>query len=1462
MQEVMVNGVIHEFPLNMTQEEIKVILQKKYSPSKQEIPETELTGATYGRRGILGPTVSKISKPVGDVLLQNPLNDFKKLPFVMAKNAIEISHLGNDKLKNFSNEEKEKYYNKLTQGFLGITAPGYNLFNYSEDENVVDMKTGKIKNMDTAYGTAAQIGLSIVGAKKFIEPFKQLTKKLPAIRKSSMVSERTAELLGYTASSMLAFDVDDLNFIDVFDKEDRPEILNFLASNPDDTDAEKRLKVVLQNAGLEFVFGALLAAPSIFRGIKGKKIDEMTPEELEADILKHFKDAREDLNVKNNIPILETEEGLKQVKSQNESFFKRIKQQYFSSRGFSTPQIFRAASESRYSQKQLITASQNIANRLNIALQDITDISRREKVTLKVSELLETDLSNIFKLPIEKQVSTLARRRKIPEEVAEEVLKARTLIDQLSDKILKSKGFTDEAKEAINNNLGTYLRRSFRFFEDPNYIPTIAQQERLTKSIQRSFLSEGDEPLIALKKAEQEVNKLLKKKPNDLIDYINQVKRVGKFYQKNNNLSPEMKAFLGEIKNPSENIILSVTKAARIYNTNKYYQTVLQLGKGKYIKGEGGKDVGEGKVLSVRIKPGSTNVKNLDGKYTTPEIYKAIMRQEEQYSSLLEPDGALTEAYKFYIGAKGLTQNLNTVWSHVTHARNVIGAYQFGIANGIYLGPKETLKLFKGEVDPNAPMKVIMNQIRKTGKRVNKAALDDLYEEYLDLGLINTSVNVNQFREMLETGYEASSVARKAFSKTRIRKNYPAAFEQAGELLEAARKTKTGAAIEKGLKIPEAVYMGTDDFFKIKYYNYELAYLRKHLGDTVDDKILKQRAANIVKDTVPNYNKIPFGIKRMRDLPIGNFISFPAEIVRTSYNILKQSIDEINSTNSALKRRGQQRLAGFMVANIGYAGLAKMTADLYGMSEQEIEDRRILKSNVFTSGHNLMYVFDEGKYYTLNTQYLDSYNTLKEPMLAFYDQIREGKLKGKEFDEIYAKATGKALYSLIQPYVDESMITEATIGNLLYAANNPEGKNIDGKIIFPTNNTSFENTQAALTVMLKTFMPGFMKSGEKFVDAVTGEPNKFGDVRNPFYEGISQFGFKFDEFKEDDYLKYAAVEFNKNYKANLPQQRNLETTKPGDVVDDYLKVQNTNYKYFQNLALKVQAHSNISSTAKTFQILRDNGIGQNTAMELLLNQFNPTEPNLTGLPEDIFNKLPEDRKRKYIKQFKEDNLALQTLYLSFLQLPLEKPDGFEKEIEIKRQEISDKFNRTDMAKGGEVNVPNAPVEPDERINKLTGLPYTETAGPAFQDNEDEADPLRRLGFNKGGNFDWEYSLAKTLGFNPEDLEAVKNSDKRYPISQRFSSSRNKVAKGDMLRHFMLGVAASRSENPRVSLAAIQIREDAFRIIGDGDRRDIRQDKKNNDIGYSFYKNPKEITMDQALQDGMKLIEEGKLAIFE
>ena len=58
-----------------------------------------------------------------------------------------------------------------------------------------------------------------------------------------------------------------------------------------------------------------------------------------------------------------------------------------------------------------------------------------------------------------------------------------------------------------------------------------------------------------------------------------------------------------------------------------------------------------------------------------------------------------------------------------------------------------------------------------------------------------------------------------------------------------------------------------------------------------------------------------------------------------------------------------------------------------------------------------------------------------------------------------------------------------------------------------------------------------------------------------------------------------------------------------------------------------------------------------------------------------------------------------------------------------------KGTKLNKAKGGEVEIPNAAPEPDERIDKMTGLPYSFQAGPAFMDEED---PLKRLGLVGGG----------------------------------------------------------------------------------------------------------------------------------
>ena len=68
----------------------------------------------------------------------------------------------------------------------------------------------------------------------------------------------------------------------------------------------------------------------------------------------------------------------------------------------------------------------------------------------------------------------------------------------------------------------------------------------------------------------------------------------------------------------------------------------------------------------------------------------------------------------------------------------------------------------------------------------------------------------------------------------------------------------------------------------------------------------------------------------------------------------------------------------------------------------------------------------------------------------------------------------------------------------------------------------------------------------------------------------------------------------------------------------------------------------------------------------------------------------------------------------------EEPESFTQDM------LETLSKRLGMEKGGEVtDVPNVPTEPDQRIDKMTGMSYDQQAGTAFVDEED---PIRRLGF--------------------------------------------------------------------------------------------------------------------------------------
>ena len=84
-----------------------------------------------------------------------------------------------------------------------------------------------------------------------------------------------------------------------------------------------------------------------------------------------------------------------------------------------------------------------------------------------------------------------------------------------------------------------------------------------------------------------------------------------------------------------------------------------------------------------------------------------------------------------------------------------------------------------------------------------------------------------------------------------------------------------------------------------------------------NDDFLKEEAANLVKNNIPNYAYVSEFIKGLRQLPVGNFVSFPAEILRTSTNIVQRGLDEFFYTTTIngkqvnpLRSVGLQRLVG------------------------------------------------------------------------------------------------------------------------------------------------------------------------------------------------------------------------------------------------------------------------------------------------------------------------------------------------------------------------------------------------------------------------------------------------------------------------------------------------------------------------------------------------------------------------
>jgi len=635
-------------------------------------------------------------------------------------------------------------------------------------------------------------------------------------------------------------------------------------------------------------------------------------------------------------------------------------------------------------------------------------------------------------------------------------------------KRLKKEDF-EEFQRLFGKKFKDYISDDYEVFKDPslipffNFKPTASAIKKFTEQVQKQdpSITEASAQQFAdeiIQSAQKNINPLLVKEgrtlgptfklPKELTSKKVEGKFKGVFVEDsvlkdpkfNVNsvgldwLKPEarkaVEGLLGKVDTPFSTILNGTTKLSFIVRSTDYQENLLRVNdelpqnqkflfkEGEYTPQDLISAFGHRNVTKLDLSPGQEArfgfASPLDGYVTDKSIADALASA----TGSVQKAGTIELLYNnFILYPKATSQLAKTVLSPVTHLRNLVSAGAFASANGlIFENPKEIVKAFReayGTLD--APLKGARKDL-------------DRYRKLLELGVVNTQVQARELSRLL------SDV-------------------KFGETLSTTGGIK--AMINKLSKIKQAsqdLYVAEDDFWKIGSFALERRRIKNsfkkfgiNMGDEfteeatqrtfkLTDDYLDERAADIIRNNIPNYDMVSSFIQGLRKLPIGNFVSFPAEIIRTSANILKSGVKEtgekIIRADGKIVRpfrtNGFKRLAGFgLTTTVVPYGITEAFKAGYDVSEEEMEALRRYVPEWSKNSTLIPIRGDDGKLKYVDFSHANAYDTIIRPVTTMFNAIQRGVQDDARLDEEILTGIFESTKELGTPFISESIWTEA-----------------------------------------------------------------------------------------------------------------------------------------------------------------------------------------------------------------------------------------------------------------------------------------------------------------------------------------------------------------------------------------------------------------------------------------------------
>ena len=816
-------------------------------------------------------------------------------------------------------------------------------------------------------------------------------------------------------------------------------------------------------------------------------------------------------------------------------WIKKTFKRQLTSRGLLNEQVFQAkiARDGEFGAAEIDTRMY-----LNSYDKAVKDANLSEEQTALLSEAIATPLDQLNSLDLPDAVKqAVGGMRKYLDKMSIDY--AQVVADQALQLAQSGKDEAAAAKVDLLNIIvskeGKYLNRSYQVFDDPKWANKVPKP---VIDNARTFLESN-----GAKNADRIINTILKTGTafDGLSNFISEGKLGSKdlsILKKKKDIAPEILALMGEYTDPRINFVKTATKVSRLLWNHKFLEQV---------KLEGQRDgflfTAEDAPTDayVQIAPDSSDAMNpLNGLYTTPELAQGFEDAMDLGSNV-----AWVQKWQ---QVNSVVKYGKTVIAPTTIARNFMSASLFTVANGHFNWAKAgaSLRSLDGyfsskEGDATA----YLREIRR-------------------LGVVYDSPYAGELTKALED-----------FSKGTELDNKVRAVD--GLKDKAVQKSKGF------LDLMAKNYQYGDDFWKIIGFENMVDVLMENKGLTREQAM--PLAAERIRDTYPTYSLIGKGIKDLRRFPlVGTFVSFPAEIVRTSFNMFKYLKQDMADPD--MKGHAMAKVAGMSAVSFGIYALQDAAMRAFDVDEEEQEAIRLMSptwsenSNILPTGRD-----DDGNLEYIDLTYLDPYAYFKKPINALMrDQPTED-------------AIVQAGRELLTPFLGVDIAT----GTVLELYNNEK---VSGGRIWNPADTPTNKLSAATEHLTKGAGPAVIQNVTRTVKAINGDVSKSGKRYELEDELKAWVGFRVTTFDPKISLHFKAYEFNedkRNASSLLTSTfRDPNQLEEGELVNAFERASSARKEGYERMIKLVSAarKSGLNNT-QLMMVLRSNGVTKKDARALI-----------------------------------------------------------------------------------------------------------------------------------------------------------------------------------------------------------------------------------------------------------------------